>query len=179
MVAFRNVFQVKNKDSLYGESCINNLYGNISNYFYSAITSKAIYSGSSPIYPGIYYIEYDIPKNAIRLAYSMTGGNIITGTYLSLTGTVPSNYNCKTNAYTMILSGSSFQIKINKGLNEDTTLRSMILSGAGITDTTFTASVKFLLIYPNSTGYKELGRIDVDTSAQTIKNIHCLTLNNT
>ena len=84
MLAFKNVFQVKNKDSLYGEACINNLYGDVSNYLYSAITSKAIKSGSTTTYPNTYYIEFDSAANAIRLAYA-TGSEIITGKYLSLT----------------------------------------------------------------------------------------------
>jgi len=76
---------------------------------------------------------------------------MITGKYLSLTGTVPSNYNCKTNAYYMMLSGKYLQIKINKGLTEDANLQSMTLSGEGIAANTFTSDVKFLLIYPGST----------------------------
>jgi len=151
MLAFRNIFQVKNKDALYGESCVNNLYGDVSNYLYSAITSKAISSGTDKIFPSTYYIMFDTTANAIDLAYS-TGGNILTGKYLSLTGTVPSNYNCDTNAYYITLSGSSLQVKINKGLTEDfATLRSMTLSGGGVTADTFTSDVKFLLMYPGST----------------------------
>jgi len=113
MLAFKDVFQVRNKDSLYGEACINNLYGDVSNYLYSAITSKAISSGSDKTFPNTYYIEFDTIQNAIRLAYA-TGSDIITGKYLSLTGTVPLNYNCKNNAYEMVLTGQSIQVKINK-----------------------------------------------------------------
>jgi len=180
MLAFRNVFQVKNKDSLYGEACINNLYGDVSNYLYSAITSKAITSGTDKIYPTIYYIDFDTAEtgNAIRLAYS-TGGAIITESYLSLTGTVPSNYNCKTNSYYMMLSGQFLQVKINKGLTEDVNLRSMSLSGGGIMPSTFTSDVKFLLKYPGSTWYKELGRFEVDIRTQSIKSKMCLAINNT
>lgn len=58
MIAFRSIFQVGNRDSLYGEACINNLYGDVSNYLYSAITSRAISSGNIKTYPNTYYIEF-------------------------------------------------------------------------------------------------------------------------
>lgn len=180
MIAFRSIFQVGNRDSLYGEACINNLYGDVSNYLYSAITSRAISSGNIKTYPNTYYIEF-YPLwsgNAIRFAYA-TGSTIITGSYRSLTGTVPGTYNCKSKAYNMVLSWKFLQIKINKGLTEDANLRSMSLSGGGIWASTFTSDIKFLLVYPGSTWYKELGRFEVDIRTQSIKSKLCLTINNT
>lgn len=179
MVAFRNVFQIKNKDAFYGESCINNLYGEVSNYFYSAITSKGIYSGNTLIYPQNYYIEFDPSKDALRLAYDIDGVTILTGKYLSLTGTVPSNYNCKTNSYYIAITGQFLQIKINKGLGEDNSLRSIVISGGGTTSNPFVKSVRFLLMYPGSTEYKELGAFEMDVRTQNIKKANCLTINNT
>lgn len=181
LLAFKNIFQVKNKDALYGESCVNNLYGDVNNYLYSAITSKAISSGSEKIYPSTYYIEFDTTDtgNAINLAYA-TGAGMVSSRYLSLTGTVPSNYNCNTNAYYIALSGPSLlQVTINKGLTEDVNLRSMSLSGAGIGANTFTSDVKFLLKYPGSTWYRELGRFEIDIRTQSIKSKMCLSINNT
>ena len=83
----------------------------------------------------------------------MKDGVIHTGKVLSLTGTVPINYNCSTNAYTMILTGGDIELRINKGLTEDSSLRSMTLSGGA---NLFTGAITFLLTYPNSTGTKEL-----------------------
>jgi prepilin-type N-terminal cleavage/methylation domain-containing protein len=152
MLAFKNIFQINNKDSLYGEACINNLYGEVSNYLYSAITSKGIKSGNVTVYPSTYYIDFNTTTNAIRLGYTTTvDGPIITGQYLTLTGTVPKNFNCRSNAYVMTLSGKSLQVIINKGLSEDANLRSMILSGVGIANNTFSGEIKFLLKYPTGT----------------------------
>lgn len=183
LLAFRNVFQVKNKDALYGEACINNLYGEASNYLYSAITSKAITSGDTKIHPDTYYIEFDTSAdtNAIRFTYK-TGSETHLRKDLSFTGIsgdMPSNYNCTTNAYNIILSWASFRTQINKWLTEDANLQSMSLSGRGIDRNTFSSEVRFLLTYPGSTWYRELGKFIVDTRTQSIKSKMCLDINNT
>jgi hypothetical protein len=79
----------------------------------------------------------------------------------------------------MALSGKYLQVKINKGLTEDSNLRSMSLSWEGITSNTFTGEIKFLLKYPTGTWYKELGRFEVDIRTQSIKSKLCLAINNT
>lgn len=176
MVAFRNVFQVNNKDTLYGEACVNNLYGDVSNYLYSAITSKAIYDWSGRIYPDSYYIEFSSSTNAIILRYQTWENEIITGRYLSLTWTVPQNYNCSNNKYDVILSGGDLILKINKWLTEDNDLRSMTLSGGA---NLFTGTIKFYLTYPLwNNGNKELGKFDIDIRTQNIKKTICLDINN-
>ena len=181
MLAFKNVFQVNNRDSLYGEACINNLYGDISNYLYSAITSKALLSEKIQIFPNTYYIEFNSTENTIRFSYD-TWWWISTWKDFSLasfTGNVTKNYNCKTNAYNIWLSWTNLQIKINKWLTEDANLQSMSLSGEGIGSNTFTGAIKFLLYYPNSTWYKELWRFEIDIRTQSIKSKMCLSINNT
>lgn len=180
MLAFKGIFQINNKDALYGEACVNNLYGDVNNYLYSAITSKAITSGDTKIYPNIYYIEFDTTTNAIYMGYTTGDASspIIMNTYIPLTG-APQNYNCTSNGYNMRLSGEHLQIKINKWLIEDANWKSMSLSWIGIGNDTFTSDVKLLLTYPWGTWYKELGRFEIDIRTQSIKKKLCLLINNT
>lgn len=168
MLTFKNNFQINNRDKFFGEACINNIYGDINNYMYAAITSKLIFSGTEKVYPTVYYIDFKSSTNSILFSHQKSTGSIVTQTTMTLTGTnIPSNYNCKSNAYNIVLSWWNFQLKINKWLLEDSNLRSMILSGGG--NTYFTGEIKFLLTYPNSTGYKELGKFEIDTRIQNIR----------
>ncbi len=41
-VVFRSAFQVKNKDLLYGEACIETIYGEINNFLHAAVSSKSL-----------------------------------------------------------------------------------------------------------------------------------------
>lgn len=180
MVAFQNVFQVKNRDSLYWEACVNNLYGDISNFMYAAITSRAITVNSTQIFPDFYYIDLNVDKNSIVLSYwtweKSTLATPIIYNELTLTGSVPANYNCKSPSYYMELSWSNLSVTINKWLGEDIQLRSFILSWSS---NLFTWEVKFLLKDAQwGTWYKELGRLTVDTRTQNIKSNLCLTINN-
>lgn len=43
-VTFRSSFQIKNKDILYGQSCIETIYGEINNFLHAAISSKSVNS---------------------------------------------------------------------------------------------------------------------------------------
>ena len=43
-VVFRTSFQVKNKDVLYGQACIETIYGEVNNFLHAAISSKSINS---------------------------------------------------------------------------------------------------------------------------------------
>jgi prepilin-type N-terminal cleavage/methylation domain-containing protein len=114
MLAFKGSFQIKNRDNLYAEACINNLYGEISNYLYTAITSKAISSGTLSVYPEVYSLFFDTSNiNTIFFKYT-SQGIIYTGKTLSLTGNVPVSFNCRTNQFTMALSGKTQEVQINK-----------------------------------------------------------------
>lgn len=43
-VAFRSSFQVKNKDVLYGQACIETLYGQVNNFLHAGLSSKSMNS---------------------------------------------------------------------------------------------------------------------------------------
>jgi prepilin-type N-terminal cleavage/methylation domain-containing protein len=43
-VTFKSSFQIKNKDILYGQACIEHVYGEVNNFVYAAISSKSVYS---------------------------------------------------------------------------------------------------------------------------------------
>lgn len=185
MVAFRGIFEIKNRENLYGEACINNLYGEVSNYMYAAITSRALLSGANKIYPDFYAIEFETYKNQINFLYmTWSTRNYLswsTRKSLGITGNVPSNYNCKTNSYNITMSGwinwPVILLVINKWLSEDTSLRSIYIDDP-LSKAIFTWEVKFLLIDAKwAPWYKELGKFSIDTRTQNIKNDLCMNIN--
>ena len=58
LTAVRNIFSMKEKDMLKAEGCINNIVGKVSNYFYSALTSRGIYTWDELIFPKTYIISF-------------------------------------------------------------------------------------------------------------------------
>jgi len=43
-VAFRSSFQIKNKDVLYGQACIETLYGQVNNFLHAGLSSKSLFT---------------------------------------------------------------------------------------------------------------------------------------
>lgn len=66
---------MRNRDTLYGEACINNLYGEVSNFMYAAMTSKGLYSGTTMIYPDQYIIRLYANTNNKSIEFKYKIGN--------------------------------------------------------------------------------------------------------
>jgi hypothetical protein len=180
MVSFSRIFQIKNKDVLYWEACTNNIYWDISNFLYSAISSKALFSWSNKTFPEYYNIEFNLTQNSINFSYSTgsTWANPQIQNRLQLTWNMPQNYNCHSNLYNIILSGQqSLLIQIKKWLSEDKTMRSFIINPSS-SNYIFTWMIKVLLVYKWSNLYKEVWIFDIDTRNQSIKAKTCITINN-
>ena len=168
--ALRNSFQIKDKDVLYGQTCVEDVYGEIDTFVNAAIRSKSLQiSGTTFAYPDKYFISLDKDTNSIQLRYQDTWG-IITYRTLALTGNVSPSYYCQTSSYDIVLSGTNLDVTINKGLAQDQNLQSFILSGAG----GFTWSVDFMQC--ESSVCKQIGQLVVDTRTQSVQKKLCLTL---
>ena len=173
LVTFSGIFQLKNKDNLYWQVCVNNLYGNISDFFFAGLTSKSIFSGSEKIFPSIYYVDFNIPDNEIILKYQ-NSGTIQNSRVYQLSWNISASYYCMTNSYQIILSWSSTTIKINKWLSQDENLQTLTLSWSA---SDFTWEVNFMQCGNDNTPCKELWKIEMDTRTQNIKKKICLNIN--
>ncbi|MEI6774956.1 MAG: hypothetical protein WCL18_09665 [bacterium] len=43
-IAFRSSFQIKNKDVLYGQACIETVYGQVNNFLHAGLSSKSLFT---------------------------------------------------------------------------------------------------------------------------------------
>jgi prepilin-type N-terminal cleavage/methylation domain-containing protein len=101
--SFRNIFQIKNKDIIYGQTCIEHLYGEINNFAKAGVRSQTLQSGGIQIFPDQYLI-YMIPsQNTIALKYIISGTLSNYETY-QLSGDIPSERYCHTSEYSVIMS---------------------------------------------------------------------------
>lgn len=172
--SFKNIFQIKNKDIIYGQTCIEHLYGEINNFAKSAIRSQNISSGTTNIYPDQYLI-YMIPsQNTITLKYIASGTLSDYRTY-QLSWAIPSERYCHTNEYTVIISWSDTMLTINKWLGTNAQHQSFRLSTPG----QFQLTTDILLQHTNGGLYKQIGQFFIDTRTQAIQKRICLVINNT
>ena len=101
-VAFRSSFQIKNKDVLYGQACIETLYGEVNNFVHAGLTSKSLFSGVIAIFPDQYTIRFDPSQQLIELGYEEGGSGHIYKS-IELTGNTHISY-CSSNTYMIVLS---------------------------------------------------------------------------
>ena len=172
-LSFKNIFQIRNKDVVYGQTCVEHLYGEINNFVKGATRSQSIASGTTIYYPTQYLI-YMIPsQNTISLQYIASW----TQTYqdYQITGNIPNSRYCQTSEYSLILSGSDNVLTINKGLWANAQHQSFRLSWAG----KFSLTTDIML-YPNGsiTG-KHIAQFLIDTRTQAIQKRTCLYINTT
>lgn len=101
-VAFRSSFQIKNKDVLYGQTCIETLYGQINNFVYAGLSSKVIFSGTTKHFPDQYIITFNPSTQNISLNYQENTTPYIYSS-IDLSGGTNINY-CKTSTYFIHMS---------------------------------------------------------------------------
>lgn len=111
--SFKNLFQIRNKDIAYGQTCVENLYGSINNFAKGASRSQSITFGTSTMYPDRYLIHILPSQNTIALEYFASGAMQSYQTY-QLTGNIPNQRYCNTNTYYIVLSGNDSTLTINK-----------------------------------------------------------------
>lgn len=172
--SFRNLFQIKNRDVVYGQTCIENLYGSINNFVKWAIRSQTISSGITVIYPDRYIINMLPSQNTISLQYISSGIIYPYQTY-ELTGSIPTQRYCQTNGYDILLSGNDDTLTINKWLGTNAQHQSFRLSWAN----QFSLTTDILLHNTNATIDKHIGQFLIDTRTQAVQKRICLYINTT
>ena len=178
---FRSKFEPGNKDTLYWETCVNNIYWDISSFINNALTSKNILSWVERVSPEKYYININPQKNTIILKYNKPNDNTdYILKELNLTWEMPLNYYCQNNLYTMILSWNETNVTINKWMKENSELK-----GFNINNRNSFYEKIFLKKCPyknnsNDLDYekcKDLWLYEINVATQNIKRSTCLDIN--
>ncbi|MFA6255604.1 MAG: type II secretion system protein [Candidatus Absconditabacterales bacterium] len=168
-VVFRGSFQIKNKDIAYGQACIETLYGQVNNFLHAGLSSKSLFSGTTAIFPDQYIISFNPAQQLIQLKYIEQGSEYI---YSSIPVTGNSNNYCIGNSYTIQLTGETYELHINKGLQENAALQFFYLTG---TSSVSTGGNEFLQCDAQGTGCKIMARFESDTRTISLKKQMCLT----
>ena len=96
-MAFRSSFQIKNKDILYSQACIETVYGQINNFINAGLSSKSLSTGNVPIFPDQYIINFDPALQTIQLKYKL-GHTYYIYSNITFTGNFTVMY-CSSNSY--------------------------------------------------------------------------------
>lgn len=168
-VSFRSAFQVKNKDVLYGQACIETLYGQINNFLHAGLSSKSLFSWTTPIFPDQYIITFNPLTQDIVLGYQKQGFDY-SYAKIDMTGNTNNNY-CITNSYIIVLSWDNYALHINKGLQENADMQFFYISG---TTSVSTGQSVFWQCTLQWSWCKEMARFESDTRTISIKKQICL-----
>lgn len=173
-VALRWAFEIKNKNIFYGQACVETVYGEINNFLYAGLSSKSLFTWNISIFPDQYTISFDSIQQRIELKYTEKG-NEYTYNTIPFTGNSNIAY-CSSNNYAILLTWKTYEIHINKWLQEDTNLQSFYLTWG------YTWSIwgnEFLLCSLQWTGCKTIARFESDSRTLSITKQICLNLTNT
>ena len=172
-VAFRSSFQVKNKDVLYGQACIETLYGQVNNFLHAGLSSKSMNSWGTQIFPEKYIIAFNPSSGTIVLLYEEQGNrNIYSKIELSGNTTMY----CVSNSYAIVITGDTYELHINKWLQENSALQSFYLSGIWWVSTGWNI---FLQCDTSWTWCKTMARFESDARTISIKKQMCLSFSDT
>ena len=169
-VTFRSSFQVKNKDVLYGQACIETLYGQVNNFLHAGLSSKSLFTWTTAIFPDQYIISFKPTSGEIALSYKENGVTTIYST-ISLIGNSNIMY-CSSNSYTIQLTGETYELHINKWLKENAALKFFYLSWTTSISTWWST---FLQCPIQWTWCKEMAKFESDTRTISLKKQICLT----
>ncbi len=172
-LSFKSYFQVKDKNILYGQACIESIYGQVNNFMHAGLSSKSLYTWSKAIYPDQYIIFFDAVSQTIILKYIAAQES---GYYSSIPITGNDIMYCSSKAYKISMTWDTYEITINKGLQENAALQFFYLSGtrADGTPNLGTWADDFFLCYPTGTGCKHIAHFELDTRTINLKKQICL-----
>lgn len=173
-VAFRSSFQVKNKDILYGQACIETLYGQVNNFLHAGLSSKSLFTWTTVIFPDQYIISFKPAQQLIELKYRKQGSDYIYSS-IWLTGNSNAIY-CSNNSYTIKLTGETYELHINKWLQENATLESFYLTWTNSISTWWSI---FLQCDNQWTWCKTMAKFESDTRTISLKKQMCLSFSGT
>ena len=160
-VAFRSSFQVKNKEVVYGQTCIEAWYWQVNNFLHAGLSSKAINSWATQIFPDEYSILFS--WQSILLKYTVWQE---THTYSNISVSGDTMNYCTSDAYTIMMTGNTYTLKINKWTIENLEYTTTAIS---------TGRNTFLQCDNSWTWCKEIARFESDIRTLAIKRQMCLT----
>lgn len=171
-VAFKSLFQVNNKDILYSQACVENIYGEINNFVQAGLHSKVMYSGDIRIFPDKYVVSFNTYKQEIELLYTQEANTHI---YKSITWTGNTANYCTNNSYMIMLTWDNYRIHINKGWEENNNFQTFYLSDIPSISNGWNT---FLMCDRWWTWCQEIARLQSDTRIMSINKYMCLHLDN-
>jgi len=172
MVAFKQIFQPKDQNTLYGQSCVNILYGEINNFVNAGMTSKNIYTGEKSITVQKYIIEVEENIDTIKLSYQIWLNTTWNRKIYNLSGGVPNNFYCQSTQYNIKLSWTTNrEIIINRGFawQNETPFKINKNNNNQLTGTS-----KFIMCDKDNNLCKEIARIDYDSRTKYISKKLCI-----
>lgn len=173
-VSFRWSFQIKNKEILYGQACIETLYGQVNNFLHAGLSSKSLLSGTTRFFPDTYIITFSPLYQKILMSYEEEGNTNFYSS-IEITGNMNINY-CVSNSYTIRLSWDNYALHINKGLQENQNLQFFFISGMNWVSTGETV---FWQCDIQWTWCKKMARFETDIRTIQLKKYICLSFTET
>jgi hypothetical protein len=168
-MAFRWYFEIRDRNSLYGQACIETIYGQLNNFLHAGLSSKSIYDWTTTVYPDKYIIRFQPLNQLIELKY-ISGG--IEETYSSIVVTGNNLSYCNSNSYIIKITWDAYDLWINKGLKENDAMQFFYISGG--TNIVSTWANSFLLCSTAWTRCKTMARFESDTRTISLKKQICL-----
>ena len=172
-VAFRSSFEVKNKDTFYAQACVEDIYGQVNNFIHAGLSSKSLFDWTTAVFPDTYTISFQPEEQKIFLQYQQQESGYIYSS-IEITGDSNTTY-CVSNSYIMLLTWDTYELTINKWLQENIALQSFYLSG---TTSVSTWANIFLQCTPEWLWCKKIGRFQTDTRTLSLQKQICLFINN-
>jgi len=172
-VAFRGSFQVKNKDVLYGQACIETLYGQVNNFLHAGLSSKSVFSWNTAIFPDQYIAKFIPDQQKILLTYEI---NELPYPYQELLVTGSTTTYCKSNSYEIFMTWTTYEVHINKWLQENQALQSFYITGG---TSVSTGETTFIQCTSQWSGCKTMARFETDTRTISLKKYMCLSFTET
>lgn len=175
-VTFRSSFQIKNKDILYGQACIETIYGQVNNFLYGWLSSKSLFSWSTTIFPNEYIINFQPLSWIIELNYKTeeSGWDIVYNK-IEINKNTNITY-CTSNSYIIQLTWNNYWIYIKKWLQNNNNMSSFYISGENLINTGETV---FLQCSNQWTLCKTIARFETDTRIMGLKKQICLSFTET
>ena len=173
-VAFRSSFQVKNKDVLYGQACIETLYGQVNNFLHAWLSSKSVFTWNVSVFPDQFIIAFKPAQQLIELKYETQGSEYIYSS-IEITGNTNTMY-CISSNYMILLTWDTYEVHINKWLQENSALQFFYLS---VTASVSTGANIFLQCDLQGTWCRTMARFESDTRIISIKKQMCLKFSDT
>lgn len=164
------MFKMKEKDNIYSQACLANVYWEVSNYVDNAITWKWIYTWSNWYTPDMYLVSFIPNLDVVSLSYSWSASwSWLYKNFQLNWSWNDAKYKCFWDNYYVDLSWQNYNLSIIKWLNWDINNSSFSINSW----TNFTWEIEFMFCQkPNNC--KILWKIIMDNRSYTIWLNKCL-----